>query len=217
MKCYVGWVYEYAGWHNEWMRSLDEVGKEQIREKLERHPSDDSAYHQRLGSIDEIEQSRQKWEREQAEIFAYINTFNGDEVYAYLHELHTSGGDDVAVAWLQGQAFEAIIQLSDRDPQPFLLDSLRRVGTGWEYAACRALGEIAPKSEHIQILCQLLAQHDDGDMRFCAADALEKVGDTSALPTLHHSVEHDKGEDYEGWPVSGAAKKAIEAINSRQT
>ncbi|HEY7152988.1 MAG TPA: HEAT repeat domain-containing protein [Gemmataceae bacterium] len=61
-------------------------------------------------------------------------------------------------------------------------------------------------------LVEVLRNDPEGHVRFFAADALGKVGDLSAVPSLRHAAQFDTGQDYEGRRVSEAAKEAIESI-----
>lgn len=66
-----------------------------------------------------------------------------------------------------------------------------------------------------QRLIEVLRNDPEGYVRFFAADALGKIGDLLAVPSLRHATQFDTGQDHEGRRVSEAAKEAIESILAR--
>lgn len=196
------------------MRRLDDESKRQIeaglRQSAEVVPT--------AQTIEEILKEQERFEEAKAEFLAFVNSFQTDEVYSYLYTLYKATEPiDSEDSWLRGQAFEALSQLPGRDPALFLSEIVHHEDPGWRWAACSRIGALGGLATPacINLLCSSLLNDQDADVRFCAAGALGEVGDKSALPALRHAETNDKGEDYEGRPISETAKKAIEAILAR--
>lgn len=69
----------------------------------------------------------------------------------------------------------------------------------------------------IQQLMRVVKDDPVPEVRYAAAFVLGEMGDVSAIPVLRQVVESDKGEDYEGRLVWGAAQEAIEKILARES
>ncbi|MFC6592331.1 HEAT repeat domain-containing protein [Deinococcus lacus] len=149
------------------------------------------------------------------DLFEFINTFDDSETYDFLRQLLRERKETALV----NQAFDALIQMPRREPAQFLAEVLRHSDAGWRCAGCRALGNLGARSSSkaIQLLCTALLQDEDADVRYAAAEALEEVGDETALSALQFTIEHDKGVDYETFPIAGAAQKAVNAIQRRRS
>jgi len=64
-------------------------------------------------------------------------------------------------------------------------------------------------------LVEVLRNDPEGYVRLFAADALGRVGDLWAIPSLRDAEQFDTGQDHEGRRVSEVAKEAIETIQQR--
>jgi HEAT repeat protein len=80
-------------------------------------------------------------------------------------------------------------------------------------AGCRLLAFIECDAS-IERLIRCLHSDPAGDVRYLAADGLELIGDSSALPALKKACD-DGGTDFEGRPIRRLALRAIEAISRR--
>ena len=69
----------------------------------------------------------------------------------------------------------------------------------------------------VEPLVGVLLQDEEGDVRYMAVIALEKVGDGRALSALQYAQQTDRGADYEGRRIDKAATEAIQTIESRQS
>lgn len=199
------------------MRRLDDESKRQIEAGLSQVPKPSST----LRTMKEIDRQQKEIKQAKNDLFTLINNFESDDIYDYLHHLYNGGRYDdtnnTSETWLRGRAFEAIIQLPERDPFAFLSEVVLHQNSNWRFAACRAIGQLGERANAkcVGLLCDVLLNDEDADVRFCAARALAEVGDESALPTLRYAETNDKGEDYEGRPISEVAREAVEAILAR--
>jgi HEAT repeat protein len=84
----------------------------------------------------------------------------------------------------------------------------------WRWYLCGMLADYGDERAVLPLVDVLLHDPDD-DTRYTAAFALERIGDTRALPALRQAQQNDQGADYEGRKVATAAADAIAAILQR--
>lgn len=127
-------------------------------------------------------------------------------------------------ATISSRAFLGLLHLEGYDVVGFLIGFFdeqsmpERMGdwrsSGWRTACCRRLAK-CKDSRAITKLATVLLSDSDPDVRFVAAEALGDIGDQQALPALEYASQNDKGEDYEGFLVSEAAREAIAKLRAR--
>ena len=117
--------------------------------------------------------------------------------------------------YVRGRAFDGLMRLAGFDQVGFLIGMLEEWPDAvWRAIFCERLGAFQD-SRAIAALQRVPETDPDGDTRFAAAEALGEIGDLTALEVLARVAKHDQGTDYEGWPVSGAADRALHRIRER--
>jgi HEAT repeats len=123
-------------------------------------------------------------------------------------------GETLEEISMQGYAYRCILILSDEIKLNFLISLLYYSEYEWRGVACEALMKI-PNPTSILALANKLITDEHGDVRYAAAEALEEIGDETALPFLEYARDHDEGEDWATFKVSKMAAQAIQAILER--
>ncbi len=146
---------------------------------------------------------------------ALLNSLPPAESIPMLLAIFEQEADDRA----QSRAFEAILAIEEFDIVKFLLDLLAQPSTDWRssdwrLAYCEALSRFHD-SRAIATLCKHLLEDPDPDMRYVAAESLGIIGDETAIEALEIARKNDKGRDFEGFPISKMAGKALRQIRSR--
>jgi HEAT repeat protein len=145
-----------------------------------------------------------------------LNSFPSEEVISILRQLFSEADDPIHKSQLlyKSRVFRSLLSIRVFDKVEFLIETLETSSEGWPEACCRNLATFKdPRA--IEKLCQVVRESGNSDLRFTAVKALSTNGDASALETLKSAVLNDKGADFEGFPISEAAEKAIQEITSR--
>jgi HEAT repeat protein len=138
-----------------------------------------------------------------------LNALPVDLVGPLLKEEFDRAGDPSA----RSRLFDAMLRLNGFDRVRFLLE-LYETNERWRMPCCEALGQF-PDRRAVDKLCSILLTETDPDLRYVAAESLAIVGDDTALEALDHAAAHDRGEDYEGFPVSEMAADAASQVRAR--
>jgi HEAT repeat protein len=140
----------------------------------------------------------------------FLNSMSSEKVLPVLESQFLSTSNSIKKSWI----FDAILSIQNFDKVGFLIRMLELLSQDWKYACCRRLSKFND-SRAVHELCKILVESDDPDLRFIAAESLAEIGDEVSIITLQKTVENDKGVDYETFPISGAAQKAIDRIKER--
>jgi len=112
------------------------------------------------------------------------------------------------------RAFQAALALPSLDTVGFLIEIFNRAPVDWKTAICDELASFHdPRA--VQMLCSALLTANNPNVRYAAAEALALNGDATAIDALAYSAQHDRGKDFEGFPVADAARDALEQVRSR--
>jgi hypothetical protein len=138
----------------------------------------------------------------------YINRYSSEELSDILID-YVETDHNVSV---QSMAFDCLMNLKDFDCVDYIHNALARSkDSGWRLVYCKRLVSFRDPRV-VQELCHLLAIDQDPDVRFLAANLLGEIGDISVLPFLEDAAERDHAESSYEWPVSKAAKEALQMV-----
>ncbi|ULH18267.1 HEAT repeat domain-containing protein (plasmid) [Deinococcus sp. KNUC1210] len=193
--------------HADGTRLLNDVSRLRILEMLKVHMQLEPDLFRSDLEFPDLELLEREFNQRWGDSLCFINSFDDNEIFPFLHDIFLNSDDP----WSSGQALEAMVQLPHHDTLGLLADLLHHAQPEWRWVACSRLAE-RRGPEVTRLLCDTLLQDPDPDVRFNAAEALKTAGDETALPALEDAERYDSGTDYEGWPIAGAARAAIDAI-----
>jgi HEAT repeats len=146
---------------------------------------------------------------------AIFNSLNPYQCFLELQSIFLKTvGEDYASGKLRSFAYRCILILNEEIKLNFLLSLLYHTDDVWRSVACEALIEI-PNPTSVLALANKLVTDEHGGVRYAAAEALEEIGDETALPFLEYARDHDEGEDWATFKVNKMAAQAIQAILER--
>ncbi|MEW6738081.1 MAG: HEAT repeat domain-containing protein [Acidobacteriota bacterium] len=114
----------------------------------------------------------------------------------------------------RSRAYYALLNLQAFDAVQFLITLFDTSDVDWRYAYCCGLGEFHDQRA-IAKLCAVLLNDEDSNIRYQAAEALGKIGDTTAITALEHAIQHDHGENFESLAIAKAAQASLQQIHNR--
>jgi HEAT repeat protein len=141
---------------------------------------------------------------------ALLNSFPAESVIPILQSIFYREHDDV----IKSRAFDAITSVQAFDRVQFLLDLLNLSSYGWRAVYCEELSHFHDVRAIAQ-LCEILLDDPDPNIRYTAAKSLAEIGDATAIEALEYAQKHDKGKDFEGFPVADMARQALQQIRKR--
>jgi HEAT repeat protein len=116
---------------------------------------------------------------------------------------------------IKSDAVELLVFLKGAESLPWIEKCLTDVDVGFRCAGCSFLAEL-DCPEAVPRLLRCLREDPSDWVRYAAVDALERQGDTAALPALRQAAKNDQGTDYEGRPIKDRAREAIRRITRRK-
>jgi HEAT repeat protein len=131
-----------------------------------------------------------------------------------LRALNTIFREAGTYTYAKSRAFEAMLALPPPDTVQFLIDLYPKVTVDWKIAICDKLAFYSSPIS-VSFLCTVPMSAKNPNIRYAAVEALEVIGSERAIPALEHAIAHDKGKDFEGFPISKAAINALSSINQR--
>ncbi len=139
-----------------------------------------------------------------------LNSLPAEKAIATLRAIFDSERGGVA----KSRAYHAILSVRDFDKIQFLMDAFDAASIDWQIAYCRTLAEFHdPRA--VGKLSGVLLESTDADVRYAAAEALGKIGDSKAVSALQYAQQNDTGEDFEGFAIADAAREALLKIKNR--
>jgi hypothetical protein len=112
------------------------------------------------------------------------------------------------------RAFQAALAVPSLDTVGFLIDIYNRAPVDWKIAICDELA-CFHDLRAVRMLCSALLTASNPNVRYAAAEALALNGDATTIDALAYTAQHDRGKDFEGFPIADAARDALEQIHSR--
>ena len=141
----------------------------------------------------------------------FVNSFTLDDIVPILKKLFFEEEDDI----MQSTWYRALLSLNEFHKVAFILELFETPEYAeWQYALTQDLS-YSDDSRSVEKLCDLLANHDDSNIRFVAAESLEKVGNASSIAVLEYAIANDKGKDYYDCLVADAARDALKKVRER--
>jgi HEAT repeat protein len=113
-------------------------------------------------------------------------------------------------------AAEMLMRIDAKRGEPLIISLLLDSDPNVRWSVCGFLYDFGDKHA-TSGLVNVLLNDTEADIRFFAADALGRIGDHSAIPSLRQAVQFDQGKDGEGRRVGDAAAEAIKQIETRST